>query len=167
MYNLLKIAQTEDKNAIHYCDYHLLSLAIAVVTVTFVLIVFTLFCYAVLWFIHDKMENSGKFKDYVIESELDRRKSPAGIMGRWWRDTCFMLQFTCCGLTEIANLRGVDLPFYRNSSLYICYTMFYTSFSVLCLLNNLRGATLQTSDLNIMCAQLFYLRMFGGRGVYD
>lgn len=101
MYNLLKIAQTEDKDAIHYCDYHLLSLAIAVVTVTFVLIVFTLFCYAVLWFIHDKMENSEKFKDYVIESELDRRKSPAGIMERWWRDTCFMLQFTCCGLTEI------------------------------------------------------------------
>uniref|UniRef100_K1R3C3 Uncharacterized protein n=1 Tax=Magallana gigas TaxID=29159 RepID=K1R3C3_MAGGI len=59
-----------------------LFLAIAVVTVTFVLIVFTLFCYAVLWFIHDKMENSEKFKDYVIESELDRRKSPAGIMGR-------------------------------------------------------------------------------------
>lgn len=82
MYNLLKIAQTEDKDAIHYCDCHLLSLAIAVVTVTFVLIVFTLFCYAVLWIIHDKMENSEKFKDYVIESELDRRKSPAGIMGR-------------------------------------------------------------------------------------
>lgn len=82
VYNLLKIAQTEDKEAIHYCDYHLLSLAIAVVTVTFVLIIFTLFCYAVLWFIHDKMENSEKFKDYVIESELDRRKSPAGILGR-------------------------------------------------------------------------------------
>ncbi|XP_062609515.1 uncharacterized protein LOC134271302 [Saccostrea cucullata] len=74
LYNLLKIAQTEDEHAIHYCDYHLLSIAIAVVTVTFLLIIFTIVCYAILWFIHDKMESSDKFKDFIIERELDRRK---------------------------------------------------------------------------------------------
>ena len=79
VYNLLKIAQTEDSTALHYCDYHLLSLAIGVVTVTFVIIVFTLVCYAILWFIHDKMESSEKFRDFVIECELDRRKMPSRV----------------------------------------------------------------------------------------
>nr|XP_022314711.1 uncharacterized protein LOC111119144 isoform X2 [Crassostrea virginica] len=79
VYNLLKIAQTRDSTALHYCDYHLLSLAIGVVTVTFVIIVFTLVCYAILWFIHDKMESSEKFRDFVIECELDRRKMPSRV----------------------------------------------------------------------------------------
>lgn len=164
MYNLLKIAQTEDKEAIHYCDYHLLSLAIAVVTVTFVLIIFTLFCYAVLWFIHDKMENSEKFKDYVIESEIDRRKSPAGIMGRWWTGTCFMLQFTYCGLTDI-SVSSRHPPVYGDLTCHFIWIFrymfviqcFIRVFSALCLLNNLRGAT---SKHNVRAT--FYLRMLGG-----
>lgn len=175
MYNLLKIAQTEDKEAIHYCDYHLLSLAIAVVTVTFVLIIFTLFCYAVLWFIHDKMENSEKFKDYVIESEIDRRKSPAGIMGRWWTGTCFMLPqapVSCYSLRIVVWLTSVfrhDTRQYTGIWLAILYEYF-----VICLLYNVLYEfsvpfveqfarcyfTGKRSKHNVRAT--FYLRMLGG-----
>ncbi|XP_048763404.1 uncharacterized protein LOC125671619 [Ostrea edulis] len=82
VYNLLKIVQTENKSATHYCDFHLLTLAIAVVTVTFVVIIFTLVCYAILWFIHDKMESSQSFKNFIVESEMERQKSPLCVLGR-------------------------------------------------------------------------------------
>lgn len=72
----------EDKDVIYYCDYYFFSFVIVVVMVMFVLIVFIFFCYVVLWFIYDKMENFEKFKDYVIELELDRWKLLVGIMGR-------------------------------------------------------------------------------------
>lgn len=69
-----------------------------------------------------------------------------------------MLQFTYCGLSDVIVTSRLPLVYGDLTCHFIgifVIQCFIRVFSALCLLNNLRGATLQARGLNIMCAQLF------------